>query len=653
MADFGVQATQLSGPQGAGAQVVEPVSYKTAPVDLSGIGNVINVVGNIVKSNNEKDAEVRKSSALADVNAKVSAIAQGAETGQLTSTAAATATRAVYQSYAGMYPDLVPDLQKQANFLKEFGTTGTVVSEADKMQELRYAQIAKMQARGVPVDQNTTKETMDLALKHDAAATRMAEGIKELRDTMEFEQKQATWDEADFKRRSERKVNEYLTDVGNASYNTYVSMIGELMSDQAQGKDTTARSAAIKQYYYQIRGEITKIGVHSPAVAKEYMSLFDKVTADFVDNLKTGADADAAKKEVEKIIAFNQLEFLKDPKAARGVAAGKFVPNNSYIVNGLNPIVQNFVVGSTALDPTKPTGPRNVPIVGDAASEKELIKAVTESTKVANSSNPKDKEAVRNLVDQTVKLFGKEFDAQTLSPDSRATIFKFFGNSNVAKFVKENPLPTETHNKLVLMYQRGYIDNFEQGVQKKLQEVILVQGAVTPRADGFKGIGKDVFAIKSAPGQSQKPVGELVDISYNTMGLTIAPKPGVALDAGVMDSLRKVQDSASQIVNIGASINGMEPKAFWEANKHLFLPATFPAPKEGATSGTLSGNPAAVSAPNEEVMKDLVKLAPNEQANGTKVSRIQEIEKELSRKNIPQFMVDILNQELAKERGSN
>lgn len=658
MADFGVQATQLSAPQGAGAQVVEPVSYKTAPIDLSGVGNVINAVSNIVKSNNEKDAEARKSSALADVNAKISAIAQGAETGQLTNTAAATATRAVYQSYAGMYPDLVPDLQKQANFLKEFGTTGAIISEADKTAEIRNTQVAKMVARGIPIDANSTKQTVDLALKQDAAATRMAEGVKELRETMEFEQKQATWDEADFKRRSERKVNEYLTDIGNASYNTYASLISDLLSDQAQGKDTTAKQASVKQYYYQIRGEITKLGVSSPAVAKEYMSLFDKITADHVDNMKTGADADAAKKEVEKIITFNQLEYLKTPGAPRGVAISKFYPNNPYVINGAMPGIQSFVTGAALTNDQVAarggvTPPPNEVIVGHPMKEKDLIKTVTESIKIANNSDPKDKEAIRNLVDSTVKLFGKEFDAQTLSPDSRATIFKFFGNSNVARFVKENSLPAETINKLNTMFQRGYIDNFEQGLQKKLQEVILVQGAVTPRADGFKGIGKDVFAIKYAPGQSEKPVSELVDISFNTMGLVITPKPGVALDAGVMVSLRKVQDSASQIVNIGASINRMEPQAYWERNKSMFLGSVFPSSENKGSSSTINMNPSPVSVPTEKSMIPLVKIAPNEAIpDGTKASRIKEIETELSRKGLSPMMIDILNKELVKERNS-
>jgi hypothetical protein len=113
MADFSVNATQLSAPQGAGANVISPVQ-QAAP-DTSGflssplVASVVDVFSKGLVATRKEEADKRKATIVNGYIREETTLNDAVASGQMTASQAAARSRATFNKYAAGYGEFIED----------------------------------------------------------------------------------------------------------------------------------------------------------------------------------------------------------------------------------------------------------------------------------------------------------------------------------------------------------------------------------------------------------------------------------------------------------------------------------------------------------------------------------------------------------------
>ena len=132
MADFSVNATQLSAPQGAGSQPLQAV----APVDNSQMykvaGSIVDIFEQGVKNNRKQEAADLQKSVVNGYIREVATVNDAIASGGVSPAEARIRTRAIFNKYAAGYGEYIEDFDKAAKAFKgqsELGEAEDIVAE--------------------------------------------------------------------------------------------------------------------------------------------------------------------------------------------------------------------------------------------------------------------------------------------------------------------------------------------------------------------------------------------------------------------------------------------------------------------------------------------------------------------------------------------
>lgn len=661
-AEFGMEASQLSAPQGAGASPLEGVKTSSYTPDLAPVARLIESGASLFKQYKNAEADKEKSNILGTMMREIDAVNQAWDQKTISLDEADYRRRRIASKYASTYSSLREDIKGLLSVEREFGFSGVSHAKLDQERKQQEQTISDMQKVGIPASFNDSPE--DFAKKKYAyfEALRLQNKIREERDTIEFQAKEQKWSNEEKQARLKSAGERTLSELTSVHYGVFTDSILSAVGKIRAGTYSEADRAQINKYYLDLRGMALSNKAVAPEATEAAINLIDTAWGGVKDLLQSGnGDINAVKNELERLVAATKLQaFKNDPDLLNTFVASDLFKNNPYVLNAATEPVTRFLGRAIGSDPANPNSGLEQ-IVGNPQREKQTLGTIRLMAPGAMKGNDKAKSEFNNIMGNLVEQYHDKFLANKLGSESRDEMFKLFSDPNVASYIRSANLPADTRYKLSDIYMKAYTSEFQNSMQKKLYEFIAPQ-------DGSRvGLADTILQMRGTdPAKlGQKQIKDLVEISYGSMGLNIVPKNGTAMAKDAQGQLTKLQSTATNIINIGAAITGMEPKAFWDANRHLLLPGMgYPPPKEVVQQNSADAEALKRELKNPNLKPEQRSIIQSEldvasgkkgvpvDTNAAKRNQadIEELEKELAKVTSPAVRA-ILEGELKKKKG--
>ena len=606
--EFGSEATQLSAPQGAGAQPLQGVQSSSYTPNLAPIANLLEGGISLFDKFKKGQAEEASNTILQNLAEEVDKVDQGRITNALSVDEAARKKKLIYMQYRRNYPGMVEDFKKQASFDKEFGVASEINADMDSARKQEETNIAAANSRGIPVSIKDSPAVKKQALDLYQLSVRTEAGIKEARETAEYRHKELGWNREDAAAAAKAKSEDLLDTLGSSHFQMFSNRVNEAIIASQTGPLTDETKMGLRQYYQDLRGQITALSKAAPDLASKYMALFDGAWKDIEDGLKPGGDLKLLKDKVETMKTMATMKFFKEVQGGAEMAAMADMFKNHPALASINfAPVQSFLNNAAGLQENVQPGKPLEQIVGHPDRVAATLDGLKKMTK---ADTPEKRQQVMNAISNLVDQYHDAFLTGKLSPKERDAMFKTLSSPEMTTFIRENKLGPRMSSQLATMYDKAYVQEFQRNLQSKLFEIVSSDKPKKSVFDFFLNPDQDIATVNSQIKQFEdalrkdptnsaykirleelktaatqrtkdRPIKDLVKIEHNGVGLTITPLTNGDMSSEAAREFEKASRSASNIVNIGAAIQRKDPKVFWEENKALFLPGMgYPPPKE-------------------------------------------------------------------------
>ena len=606
MAEFGIQATQLANPQGAGSAPLSPVRDVSI---LAPVTEALGLVGNVFVKGLEQDRKDKqlaaKNSVISNFTSEQTAINDAVATGQLKPTEAAARSRAVFNKYAAGYSEYIDDIGKAANVLRGNTELGTVEDEIKQQKVIRDRDIAQAQARGLTILPDMSPDQVDAVVYASKLGIQNEARIAAEDKRAEAERAAGRYDAEVSAQRRKQTSLQLISEQAGAGIDSFNSVISSLANSVKLGKRTSQEAQQqLALEFTKINGVIQAAAGIDDSIAAPYRSLFSDLNEVGKKMLNPETNANEAQAQVNSLLARAQLVALQSsPSVKAAVVASKFFPNSTEValklaprVNEVFSIVQNMPIDGNQFVPN---------FVGNPEVESGVLELMKKSIEGLPGVKPIDKDTATkqgvNIVNQTLKQVGNVVNQGNVEAKQLSNLADFFASSQFGSFASTNQLDTNAMNTAKRVFQLVYEPTVVKGIQQKLE------GDLEGRPYGSRG----------KPRPAGNKVIDAIDIQFNGAGVTFVPKDVKGLNPDeqlaqkqMIVNLRTTEKALNQLIHIGAHMEGSTDYAkVWEENRHIFVPKMFSAPVEKPAKS--QGNP--TNKAEREMVKS-VALSPSEAA---------------------------------------
>lgn len=662
MADFSINATQLSAPQGAGSA---PVS--AAPSALAGIvetiGGAVNIFARGMEKNNQAKAEAAKAGVLQSYSRKLETINQGLRSGQLSPTEARSRQRALASEYMGGYGDMAPDIEKVTKAFT--GTTELSDAEAqlDAETQGRNELIKKAQAAGFEIGRGEPESSVNAKINAYQASVRADDDLRRLYQRQEAERAQGRFTQEQQDRERKEVALKAIGDIAGANYEVAYQEVGVLSDAVASGKMQAPQAQALwKSKMARIHTALVEAAKVNPELASTHRGLFERIEKLGNDMLDPNKRSEALKGQLDAILNQAKLTIVQDPQAAKVVAASQLFGNNSQLMLGAASKVSSIIASMIGEGPETTTAP---PVIGTPEA-KTVFKVLKESVDKANTGGYEDKtkaaKEISNLSNHMLQQFGEAAGKRGFDVKSLNDAAEFFASSSFGKFASENKLDTESIAAAYKTFQSVYQPTVVDAVGKAITQVFTKQDRYASKSMADLALevnrtGKPTTEQSTLKSETKGVNAQKVAPVFNTTGVTFKlSKPSSdpqerAAEQRMLQELQQSERAITRLVHIGAHLEGTtDYNKFWEANKHELLPMFFSAPEEVKASGSTKASYATEPGMKAEVANLAKDAKPDTKANidHRRKQDIITIKNELGNKNLAPAARSILEAELAK-----
>ncbi len=576
MADFGVNATQLSAPQGAGAQVIAPVEERVVSTSMVGaLAGVGDVITSGIRSMMKANAEQTKEAVVGKYVQEQGALNNALATGSITPQEASARSRALFTKYSTNTPGYIEDFSKAATALKGFSELGTAEKAVETAADLRKSSITAAQSAGYQFFPGMSTTAEDAQLRAYSVSQRSRLEFEDLTKRNSEKRAQGTYDRGVADQETKQTSIRIINDIAGSQLSAvreFGVALGEAVRNGRMAPE--AAQARLMERFTTINLSLQSAASTNPELAAPYRSIFgdiQKLTEQFVDPKANLANLTA---QVDTLVNRQKLIAMQDPTAAKTVAISQLFGNNAQVLLSATPAVAQTITKMFANDPD--SGAYVPAVVGNPEVEKDTFKFLKSSMtsltngQYADNTTAKDElnRSVRHVLKQTSDTIGRGASAKTLQEAA-----SFFASPEYGKWVSENQLSTQERLAAYRAFQLTYEPTVIKGVEKKLNDAFVSNTGLTPAraATGgkieptMKTLNKDNFTV------SFDGSGVMFDLKT---------KPTEGLEARyateAIQSMKTSQDAVNQLIRIGAHMEGTTNYAkFWEENKHIYLPSFF------------------------------------------------------------------------------
>lgn len=568
MADFSVNATQLSGPQGAGTAPIAPVQGQAVTVDWMGpLSKVGDIFAKGLKNNAKAEADAMRNAVISSYVREQQVLNDGAASGQIRADVVATKSRALYGKYAAGSPQYIEDLFKAKNALSGGSELGAVEDEVKAEADRLKARESAARANGAiiaPWMNEQTREQQMIKAESTAAALAAFEYKRKVRSAELTENAE---DRTVQDRAEKKDAMELIHSVADANMTSTAGVIRNIRDNIRNGTMTPEEGQLeLEQSFSAINLTLLQAGKTNPELVSHYKPLFDGMREIGRQALDPKSDSKKLEDEINRIKNVNKLAALQDPRIAKLVASNELLGGNAVTLLGSMAPITEFLQKATTSDSL--SGEFVPQIVGNPEVEKDVLGFLNKALPKLNTGHYKDVPKAEREATLAVNNVLKQVGDMMNDPSSKrdpakfVELAKFFASPVYGEFAKSGRLNPEAATAAKYTWQSMYVPSVRTSISTKLDEYLYGQAN-----------------SKAAP----KMVSEAVGINFSGSNVTFVPKSGVKLDpveaASQRDQIATLKSSEAalnQLIKIGAHLEGStDYKGYWEANKHIFAPQLF------------------------------------------------------------------------------
>ena len=577
MADFSVQATNLSPAQGAGSQPIAPVREQYVNDSILN-SPIVGEVGDIIQKGlvglRKQEAEDAKTAVIQGYVQEETAINRAVATGGLSPAAASSRSRANFNKYAGGYSQYIEDFEKAGKALRGFTEAGDVQAKIEADRKLRDHDKTQASNAGFSFVDGMTKEAEDAQINAHKTNVRVQQQLEQQFKINAEKRAQGTFDQAAADRESKETSIQAINSIAGDNMAAFQAYGNTIVQDVKAGKRTFEEGQLLMtERFSNINAAIQSAARLNPELATPYRNLFNESNDLFKKMLDPKADTEALTSELTRVQTRLKLTALSDPQFAATVTVSSLLGNNPTLsFASSSQVLQNIARISQATP-----GQYTPQVVGNPDVEPQTLKLLKSGlNQLKDPKTPqldRQKVEMENSVNVLLKQTGQQLNAGA-TPQQLKGIAEFFSSPEYAGFVTSGKIDPEAAQAAKKTFQLLYEPAVINGIQQKLQGAL--RNTVNVELDVM---GNPVGVSRNAdPGK----VSDAVGVSFTGSGVTFVPK-NIGLDpanaraqAGIVQDLNTAQKALNQIIHIGAHMEGSTDYAkYWEDNKHIFLPNVF------------------------------------------------------------------------------
>lgn len=580
MPDYGVNATSLSAPQGAGASVITPVR-----TDTSLFSAIADAAMGAYNKKQQSDAEQLKMAVLGDYSKKLNAINQGIATGELNASKASALTRSLNSEYQASNPQFTDDFRKILDFHKGGSDIGDAEKQVADERELRKTQLSDATKNGWVVLPGMAPQQQDNIINANAHATKVEKELASFYRKKEYERSQGTYDQ----NKSDRERRELTIQLLNESAGLHLEAFNtvgmKLVSDVGSGKNPQEAMTQLSQQFADIRGKITATSGLHPELAGAYTSIFTDLNVSFEKALNPATASEmsvkALQNQFDAIMLKAKIIAVGDPTVRASAVNNVLLSNNvAAQLHGADAstIVFNKIATADEKNPAMVQ-----PIVGNPEVESKVYAMVKEGLSKALKGEISDKNLATLQAGNTINHLLKETGALVsnpgmLNPKALSGIMDLFASPEFAQASKQGMLNAESRTAVQKVFEIGMMQKAAPVLDKTL-------------AESIKG-------LDGAPMQKM----DMFDLQVSGAGIKFVRMPVTATSPLMnIPDMTETERAINKLIRIGTHLEGgNDYKKFWENNRYKILPSLYGSPeplpmghtvktKDGATYKYLGG----------------------------------------------------------------
>lgn len=593
MADFSVNSTNLSAPQGQGANVVAPVVEMQTDQGLGILPALGEMFVKGIAGLKKQESEDRKNTVVRSYNKEMAKINDTLSLGHKDAAWAGAQTRAITSKYLASNSEYTTEIiEAHKGFIG-----GTEVGVAQKQEEaqtaLRNADMSGASSAGFTFYPGMDIKSQNLTI--DAYKTRLRVEDQLKKDRADAAEQRAQAAEGRASESHAVSINDHLTkknaaegllSVANANFDAFNAMGSDLITKT--GMSFEQKSAIVDSNVNRIKMGLAAVSKDNPELAGPFRDLFGNMESTLkkiIDpKVKSASEAETLKNEWDSLMYKSKLLAVSDPAVKKAVVATDLFKDPALLsLNNTPAVVGFFAHAGLAPEDQKSVPETIIGTVNEKAALDTFQAALRKINAGGTTNTPKAQmEAVNSaneIMRQTSKTDG------SIPAAALKNLSSFYSSAEFGKLAKEGKIDMTTAQNVKKVFEVKYTPAVQVAIMNKLDTKI---------PQDISGGGEKLL--------------DTVDIKFSGSGVRFETTPdsrsmfskfaglGGEADFARGEGKRALDDAAkglNQLIQMGAHLEGTTDYGkYWEANKHYILPKVFPDPaklKIGQTVKAVNG----------------------------------------------------------------
>lgn len=580
MAEFGINATNLSAPQGAGASPVQGVGTPASNALAYSIpAGLTQVLGAGIKTLFEK--EDPSAAVLAKFTRETNALADAYKQGAMNPTEVADRKQALFREFSSSNPELIKQLQEIGGWTAKY--SGFEEAEAEmKLAQEREADFRKRALDvGFRIDDNTSPE-MRLSVEGFIQELNYSNAtLSSLQQKQSLVSSQDEYTQRVTKRTQEEEIRQTSLRLASGMFDAFNSSITDLQKRMDAGDPELNPETALQQVRAQAalyQSELTKLEIVDPERATAIRRTLELQVENAQKLFDPNVSADIKSGLIKDNINSVQIALLSDTHLLSSAALQEMfrytdmlqIRDAGAMLNGLTDIMSTYDNPFAKVNP--------VVGMGEKGKEKEVYQGFRESInawqKLQGSANSKDmegylKEGANNILEQ----FGDLVESRKATPNDYVAALDLMQSPEFRTLAKNGGLDPDSISSAETALVYGFRESqavrgqFNKNLMKTYEPPKvgsrLVQGMLP--TEGFQYI--DVITPQ-------------FDKASGTLSFGVEPEfRGSLLSRnsvkGIIEEFDNTKKSLNLSIRAHANLLNMDVGSYWEAYKHEILPEYF------------------------------------------------------------------------------
>lgn len=565
MAEFGVQATQLAAPQGAGSAPLAPVQEQS--VNTSGIPVIASVGESIAKGVAALMAP-KESAVATGWHSQQEALDRSLEKEDITASEYKVRKDALWSQSVQVSLSTGGDkslkvLEAAREARARMGTFGEQEVQQKTQLEIDSDKLKQASKLGIVTYAGMDKAARQAVIEQVDVLNRINADQELASKSLDYRVKVDSFNQAQDERRARVQVSSLMsTEITKRM--AFSDNLAQLVKQNKMTKDEAA-NALTESHIKTTQALIEADGGRGEAF-KPFKDNFDQMHKWQLSMFDEKADVEKIKLQIEGVQSRMKLMLLNDNKELQGyVAASSLFGHSPAMMADMIKATANVrdrIATITSMDRSTSivvgTNPKD-----EQAIYKNLLTGMGDVVK-----DPSNKDAVKDASRGVNNVLSQMKDIKTkASSASLGSVMNFIADPKFKDFLAIGNVDAQALQGAKEAYQLSYQSAITDNLSKTLEGVYKQK----PETD-VMGAPRSVSAIERGNLQVNF---DGVNVSFTVKQMPSDPVQRRNI-ANAIDSLNSSRAAISQLVRAGAHLeNSNDYTKFWETNKHVILPNVF------------------------------------------------------------------------------